>query len=173
MNTNARNMNAKDDTPNGIEGQSALNHETGELSLEEEANSMEDAGTETENPEEDPYITSLYQMAEQIPNGEDLVKTIMSIVEEDSEDGGDEIDIYEMEGQEYALMSVIDIADNTYVYLTSVVNASDFRILRHVVEDGEEYLINLDSENEFYVAAMYYTRKFMDKIKEIGDSMGN
>ena len=59
-------------------------------------------------------------------------------------------------GIEYTEVQRLSNNDNTYVFLSNLSNPEDFCIRKIVTENDEDYIVGLDSDEEF------------DKILEIG-----
>ena len=63
-----------------------------------------------------------------------------------------------LEEKEYVVLEIIKIADIEYFVLVNYENTEDFCIRKKIIENGIEYLVGLNDENEFNL--------IMSKFKE-------
>ena len=72
-----------------------------------------------------------------------------------------EKDVYtiNIDGDNCIVLDEIKISDVTYVYLVNEKDDKDFFVNKIVVEDNEEYLTGLDSEDEVKKAMQAYVEK--------------
>lgn len=72
-----------------------------------------------------------------------------------------ELDTIKLEdGLIYVIVETIEIDNNKYVYLTNIEDEKDFCIRKIIIENNEEILIGLDSEEEFNKALSYLQEKY-------------
>lgn len=82
------------------------------------------------------------------------------------DEGETEITCYEFNGKDYMLARTISIGDDIYYYFVNINNALDFFFQKRLVEDGEEYFIDLDDEKEFELIQAFLHRELLLKIRE-------
>lgn len=68
-----------------------------------------------------------------------------------------------MEETNYEEVESIKVSDKEYVYLVNPNNPDDFIINKISIKDGNEYYVNLDDENEYNLALMYFMKKHIGK----------
>ena len=51
--------------------------------------------------------------------------------------------------EEYLVLKKIKTNNNEFIYLTNLKDVKDFLIQKIVYKDNEEYIVNLDSDEEF------------------------
>ena len=119
-----------------------------------------------ETPETDPFA-SLNKLLDENPAFKGTFDTVYSLLD----DGGDpdemtEVECVEIDGHDYIIAKTIEIAGNTYLYLVNEDDVMDFLVQKVIVEDGEEYITGLDSDNEFELVQAYLQRDFLMQLKE-------
>ncbi len=67
-------------------------------------------------------------------------------------------------GIEYFLLDEINIDNNTYYYLVNTNDNKDICIRKKEIENGEEYVATLDSDEEVAKALAYFAHKNKDKV---------
>lgn len=60
----------------------------------------------------------------------------------------DYIDCLTIDNVNYLIMDTLDIKNNKYYYLVNENDATDIYIRKVVNEDNQEYIVNLDNEEE-------------------------
>ena len=83
----------------------------------------------------------------------------------DSDEMG-EMEYVEINGHDYLIAREMEISGTTYLYLVNEDDVMDFMIQKIVVEDGEEYVVGLDSDKEFDLVQLYFQRQFLLELKE-------
>lgn len=76
-----------------------------------------------------------------------------------------EVEATEIDNITYVELDKIDIKDVTYVLLVNQDDSHDFCIKKLVVENGIIYYASLDSDKEFDLALMKFTKKHSDLLK--------
>ena len=129
--------------------------------------------------ETDP-LSSLNKMLEENPEFKSTYESVMSILGDESKDLTEEeteVECVEIDGKDYIIAKRYEIAGQTYLYLINADDVMDFVIQKEIVEDGEEYVIGLDSEKEFDLVQAYIQRDFLmqikNKIKEKSEKQEN
>lgn len=59
----------------------------------------------------------------------------------------------------YAILKEIEKDGNTYVYLVNVEDAEDFCIRKVVIENGNKFLVGLDSDEEFELVLLNFAKE--------------
>lgn len=63
------------------------------------------------------------------------------------------------DGNTYIIVEQINIDNIKYVYLTNENNEKDFCIRKSIIENGEEFLVGLDSVDEFQKVLLCFLKK--------------
>ena len=72
----------------------------------------------------------------------------------------EEVKTVELEdGATYVITDEIQINEKKYLYLTNILDVEDFCIRKHIIESGEEYLVGLDSRQEYDLALKHFLEK--------------
>ena len=72
----------------------------------------------------------------------------------------EEIKTVELEdGATYIITDEIEKEGKKYIYLNNILDTEDFCIRKYTVESGEEYLVGLDSRQEYDLALKYFLEK--------------
>jgi len=71
-----------------------------------------------------------------------------------------ELDVFEIDGKEYAIISEIEDNNNKYVFLCNVNNPKDFCVRKKVFVDNEEFLSLLDNDLEFDKVVELFSKKY-------------
>lgn len=64
--------------------------------------------------------------------------------------------IFLEDGIEYIITDTI----NNYLYLNNINDIKDFCIKKEIIKDGEEYIVGLDNEEEYYKAIELFEKKY-------------
>ena len=128
--------------------------------------------------EPDPFA-SLNKLLDENPEFKGTFDTVMQILGDNTPSDEDtEVECVEIDGQDYIVAKRIEIAGNIYLYLVNENDVLDFIIQKVIIEDGEEYIIGLDSDKEFDLVQAYLQRDFFMQLKgnlrkERKDTQGN
>ena len=76
-----------------------------------------------------------------------------------------EVECFEIDGINYIAAKKFETAENTYLYLVNENDVMDFIFQKVIVEDGEEYIVGLDSEKEFDLVQAYFQRDCFMQLK--------
>ena len=72
----------------------------------------------------------------------------------------EEIKPVELEdGATYIITDEIEKEGKKYIYLNNILDTEDFCIRKYTVESGEEYLVGLDSRQEYDLALKHFLEK--------------
>ena len=115
----------------------------------------------------DPFA-SLNKLLSENPEFKSVFDSVMHILGED--DGGKEeveVECVEIDGHTYTIEQTVEVGGHTYWYLVNEEDIMDFLIQRVLVEDGKEYAIDLDSEEEFDLVYAYIQRQNLQMLKEM------
>lgn len=118
---------------------------------------------------EDKYLQQLNQLIEENPELKqvyDLVYETMSDTDEDME-----FEAIEIDGVDYIILREFNVKGSTYFHLINENDPMDFMYRKLLVEDGEEYLVGLDSDAEFDLVFAYEQKYIMRDIKRKQDMM--
>lgn len=122
--------------------------------------------------EENP-LASLQQLMDRNPELQQTFDFLLELYTDDTDDPEDQevlVDAVEVDGKNYIVMKTVTVGENTYTYLANVKDVMDFMIQKLVVEDGEEYVTELDSKEEFDLAYAYLYREMLkdaqDRLKK-------
>ena len=79
-----------------------------------------------------------------------------------SDDEGEvEVNVVEIDGVEYSEVMRLPLDGSVYVYLSDLEDPENFMIRKLTEEDGETYLIGLDSREEFDKALIHFSKKVL------------
>jgi len=73
-----------------------------------------------------------------------------------------QVEIIDIENKKYMVLNEIEDNGVTYIYLTNIKNPKDFLIQKTDKEDSD-YLVNLDSEEEFNKAFELFNKSLEEK----------
>ena len=78
----------------------------------------------------------------------------------------EEIEVITLEdGLDYEVIDEIIENGTKYIYLSNEENEKDFCIRKEIIEEGQEFIVGLDSKTEFDKALLYFTKKHKDYLK--------
>jgi len=78
------------------------------------------------------------------------------------------VDVSVIDNKSYIEIDKIVKNGKTYVYLVNSIDKTDFIIRKLLAENGEIYYVGLDSDKEFNLALMYFTKKHEGILSENG-----
>ncbi len=78
------------------------------------------------------------------------------------------VDVSVIDNKSYIEVDRITKNGKTFVFLVNSINKTDFIIRKLLAEDGDIYYVGLDSNEEFDLALMYFTKKHEDILAEDG-----
>ncbi len=113
---------------------------------------------------EDSFSEELSQILQSRPEMQEIYDQVYSILGGD-EEGEMEMDAYEIDGKVYLVCKEFIIRGITYVHLINEKDPRDFMYRKVSVEDGEEYLVGLDSEREFDMVLAYEQKYILRDLK--------
>lgn len=93
------------------------------------------------------------------------VYTLVSSLLEDGESEETEFECIEIDGKEYIIIKEFVVKGTTYVHLINENDPLDMMYRKVVVEDGEEFLVGLDSDSEFDLVVAYEQKYIWKDIK--------
>lgn len=93
------------------------------------------------------------------------VYTLVSSLLEDGESEETEFECIEIDGKEYIIIKEFVVKGTTYVHLINENDPQDMMYRKVVVEDGEEFLVGLDSDSEFDLVVAYEQKYIWKDIK--------
>ena len=77
------------------------------------------------------------------------------------DEGEIEVNVIEIDGVEYSELMQLPLDGNVYVYLSDLDNPDNFIIHKLIEEDGEEYIVGLESKEEFDKALMHFSKMML------------
>ena len=77
----------------------------------------------------------------------------------------EEVKVIDLENGTFVITDEILINGIKYVYLTNENDVMDFCIRKVKIENNEEYLVKLDSDQEFDTAIQEFLNKHRDELK--------
>ena len=77
----------------------------------------------------------------------------------------EEVKVIDLENGTFVITDEILINGIKYVYLTNENDVMDFCIRKVKIENNEEYLVKLESEQEFDTAIQAFLNKHRDELK--------
>lgn len=117
---------------------------------------------------EDQYIEKLDKLLEDSPEMKQVYDMISSVLTENDNDEV-EIESVEIDGTDYMIIKEFVIKGTTYVHLVNETDPLDMMYRKIIIEDGEEYLVGLDSEQEFDLVVAYEQKYIWRDIKRKQD----
>ena len=75
-----------------------------------------------------------------------------------------QVEIVDIDNKKYMVLNEIEDSGETYLYLTNVKNPKEFMIQK-VDKNDNDYLINLDDEEEFNRALILFNKSIKKKKK--------
>ncbi|MCI8331080.1 MAG: hypothetical protein HFE04_03150 [Bacilli bacterium] len=78
------------------------------------------------------------------------------------------VDVSVIDNKSYIEVDRITKNGKTFVFLVNSINKTDFIIRKLLAEDGDIYYVGLDSNEEFDLALMYFTKKHEDILADDG-----
>lgn len=78
----------------------------------------------------------------------------------------EEVKVIDLENGTFVITDEILINGIKYVYLTNENDVMDFCIRKVKIENNEEYLVKLESDQEFDIAIQEFLNKHQDELKD-------
>ena len=78
----------------------------------------------------------------------------------------EEVKVIELDDGTYIVDDEITINNTKYVYLTNEQDIMDFYIQKVILKDNEEYLVSIDSDEEFDMAMQAFLNKHKQELKD-------
>ena len=78
----------------------------------------------------------------------------------------EEVKVIDLENGTFVITDEIFINGIKYVYLTNENDVMDFCIRKVKIENNEEYLVKLESDQEFDIAIQEFLNKHQDELKD-------
>lgn len=137
--------------------------------MPEKKNDPETGAEPREESGADPMAAMNRLMAEN-PGLRSTFETVMRVLEAEADPGDENGEVLaecvEIDGVDYIVTKHLEIDGTTYLYLSNENDVLDFLIQKVVVEDGEEYVVGLDSEREFDLVQACLQRDFLLQLQE-------
>jgi len=120
---------------------------------------------------QDQYLQKLDALLSDNPEAKHLYDMLVGAMVGDDDDGEMEVSVIEIDGKDYFIAKEFVIKGTTYVHLVSETDPLDFMYRKITIEDGEEYLERLDSEQEFELVVAYEQKYVLRDLKRKQDMM--
>ncbi|WP_434309863.1 hypothetical protein [Hominifimenecus sp. rT4P-3] len=101
------------------------------------------------------------------PEAREVFDFVSSVMEDE---GDMEVGVIEIDGKNYLAVKEFQVGENTYVHLMNEEKPADMMYQKVIVEDGEEYLVGLDSDREFDLVVAYEQKYIWQDIKKKMDA---
>ena len=118
---------------------------------------------------EDKYLQQLNQLIEDNPELKQVYDLVYETMGDNDEDM--EFEAIEIGGVNYIILREFNVKGSTYFHLINENDPMDFMYRKLLIEDGEEYLVGLDSDAEFDLVFAYEQKYIMRDIKRKQDMM--
>ncbi|MBR1937008.1 MAG: DUF1292 domain-containing protein [Bacilli bacterium] len=73
-----------------------------------------------------------------------------------------ELDVVTIDGVNYLILEKIDYNDNSYVYLSNVMDMND-TLIKKIDKNDSKVVVPLDDENEFELACNLFLKFMLDR----------
>ena len=73
-----------------------------------------------------------------------------------------ELDVVTIDGVNYLVLEKIDYNDNSYVYLSNVMDMND-TLIKKIDKNDSKVVVSLDDENEFELACNLFLKYMLDR----------
>lgn len=113
---------------------------------------------------EDKFGEKLEQILKSNPEMQEVYKLVSSLLE-DGETEETELECIEINGKEYIIIKEFVVKGTTYVHLINENDPLDMMYRKVIVENGEEFLVGLDSDSEFDLVVAYEQKYIWKDIK--------
>ena len=121
---------------------------------------------------QDQYLQKLDALLSDNPEAKHLYDMLVGAMVGDDDDEM-EVSVIEIDGKDYFVAKEFVIKGTTYVHLVSETDPLDFMYRKITIEDGEEYLERLDSEQEYDLVVAYEQKYILRDIKRKQDMMSS
>lgn len=118
---------------------------------------------------EDKCLQQLNQLIEDNPELKQVYDLVFETMGGDDEDT--EVEAIEIDGVDYIILREFNVKGSTYFHLMNENDPMDFMYRKLLIEDGEEYIVGLDSDAEFDLVFAYEQKYIMRDIKRKQDMM--
>ena len=115
----------------------------------------------------DDWIQKVDSLARENPQVGAIYEFVSDLYDRMDDDADSEVDCIEIDDVEYIVFKEFSIDEDTYYYLVSTEDPTDVMFRKRLVEDGEEYMVGLDDEEEFDLAFLYLQKLMLTDIKSI------
>ena len=77
------------------------------------------------------------------------------------------VNVTDIDGKEYIELDTVEVKGSKYVYLVSTNDDKDFLINKIVLDNGKEYYESLESNEEFQIVLLNFSKKNKSVINEL------
>ena len=113
-------------------------------------------------------MKKLDELLEDNPEMKQVYDMVSSMLTE-NDNNEVEIESVEIDGTDYMIIKEFVIKGTTYVHLVNETDPLDSMYRKIIIEDGEEYLVGLDSQQEFDLVVAYEQKYIWREIKRKQD----
>lgn len=92
---------------------------------------------------------------------------VSEVFDEDDANAFEDLECVEIGEKTYIISMECEIDGTTYLYMMNEKDFTDIMVQKIEIEDGEEYLVDLDSEEEFQLVLAHFQRKSLLDVKEM------
>ena len=113
---------------------------------------------------DDKYMEKLEEFLKGNPEMQHVYDMVTSMLEGDGNELA-EIESLEIDGTDYFIAKEFVVKGTTYVHLINENDLLDMMYRKVIVENGEEFLVGLDSDSEFDLVVAYEQKYIWKDIK--------
>lgn len=78
-----------------------------------------------------------------------------------------DVNVTNINGKDYIEVDTIDVNGIKYVYLSNENDDKDYLILKVISDNGKEFYDNIESDEEFELVLLNFTKKHKEELKNI------
>ncbi len=113
---------------------------------------------------DDKYMEKLEEFLKGNPEMQQVYDMVTSMLEGDGNELA-EIESIEIDGMDYFIAKEFVVKGTTYVHLINENDPLDMMYRKVIVENGEEFLVGLDSDSEFDLVVAYEQKYIWKDLK--------
>lgn len=112
---------------------------------------------------EEQYMQELEKLVNDNPETKQVYDLISDML--GGNDELTEVSVVEIDGTDYYIIKEFTVKGTTYAHLVSENDPLDFMYKKVIIEDDEEYLVELDSDEEFELVVAYEQKYIWRDVK--------
>lgn len=113
----------------------------------------------------DNWSQKMEELAKDIPQVGAVYEFISDLYDSVDDDTDSEFECIEIDDVEYIIFKEFSIDEDTYYYLVSTEDPTDTMFRKRLVEEGVDYMVGLDDEEEFDLAFLYLQKIMLTDIR--------